>query len=250
LILKPATGRHRNQEINDMRKSAIAIIAASSIVFATPALAGEKSQRNEGIGVGSGAVIGAFAGGPLGFVIGAAIGAKLGNNFDEKNDRIAGLEQSVEDSTAYVARLERNLDTLGAEVERLQSLSRPELIDLMQAGIEMDVLFRTDEDVLTDTTGDRLAQLAGTLSSMPDIHIQLDGFADERGAKDYNQALSERRVEFIRDQLVAAGIRPDRINTSAHGESIAQDQSSDSFALERRVSVKLFLDNTPSLASN
>lgn len=233
-----------------MRKSAIAIIVATSIVFATPALAAEKSKRNQNIGVGSGAVIGAIAGGPFGFVIGAAVGAKVGDNFDSKNERIAGLQQSVADSNASVARLERNLDTLGAEIERLQSLSRPELIDLMQAGIEMDVLFRTDEDVLTDTTGDRLAQLAGTLSSMPDIHIQLDGFADERGAADYNQALSERRVQFIRDQLVAAGIHPERINTSAHGESAAQDESSDSYALERRVSVKLFLDNTPSLASN
>ena len=233
-----------------MRTSAIAIIAVSSIAFATPAMAAEKSQRNESIGVGSGAVIGAFAGGPLGFVIGAAIGAKVGENIDKKNARIAGLERSVDDSNAYVARLEQNLDTLGAEVERLQGLSRPELIDLMQAGIEMDVLFRTDEDVLTDTTGDRLAQLAGTLSSMSDIHIQLDGFADERGAADYNQALSERRVQFIRDQLVAAGIHPNRISTSAHGESAAQDQSSDSYALERRVSVKLFLDNAPSLASN
>lgn len=233
-----------------MRKSAIAIIVATSIVFATPALAAEKSKRNQNIGVGSGAVIGAIAGGPFGFVIGAAVGAKVGDNVDSKNERIAGLQQSVADSNASVARLERNLDTLGAEIERLQSLSRPELIDLMQAGIEMDVLFRTDEDVLTDTTGDRLAQLAGTLSSMPDIHIQLDGFADERGAADYNQALSERRVQFIRDQLVAAGIHPERINTSAHGESAAQDESSDSYALERRVSVKLFLDNTPSLAAN
>ena len=233
-----------------MRKSAIAVIAATSIAFATPALAAEKSQRNETIGVGSGAIIGAFAGGPLGFVIGAAIGAKIGDNIDKKNDRIVGLEQSVDDSKAYVARLEENLDTLGAEVERLQGLSRHELIDLMQAGIEMDILFRTDEDVLTDTTGDRLAQLAGTLSSMPDIHIQLDGFADERGSSDYNQGLSERRVQFIRDQLVVAGIHPNRINMSAHGESAAQDQSTDSYALERRVSVKLFLDNSPSLASN
>ena len=61
-----------------MRESAIAIIAATSIVFTTPALAAGKSQRNESIGVGSGAVIGAFAGGPLGFVIGAAIGGLSG----------------------------------------------------------------------------------------------------------------------------------------------------------------------------
>jgi hypothetical protein len=37
---------------------------------------------------------------------------------------------------------------------------------------------------------------------------------------------------------------------SAHGEAVAQDDTVDSFALERRVSVTLFIDGTPSVASN
>ena len=99
-------------------------------------------------------------------------------------------------------------------------------------------------------TGDRLAQLAKSLVGMPDIHIHLDGFADTRGNAEYNLALSERRVEFIRDQFVAAGVDPARINVTAHGESTAQDESLDSYALERKVSVKLFIDERPSMASN
>jgi peptidoglycan-associated lipoprotein len=85
---------------------------------------------------------------------------------------------------------------------------------------------------------------------MPDIQIKLDGFADTRGDAEYNLALSERRVEFIRDQFVAAGVDPSRINISAHGESPAQDESLDSYALERKVSIKLFIDAQPSMASN
>jgi outer membrane protein OmpA-like peptidoglycan-associated protein len=85
---------------------------------------------------------------------------------------------------------------------------------------------------------------------MPDIKIQLDGFADERGDEDYNLKLSGKRVEFVREQFVAAGVHPDRINVSAHGESAAQDATVDSFALERRVSVKLFISDAPSLAAN
>ena len=118
------------------------------------------------------------------------------------------------------------------------------------AGIEMDLLFRTDEAVLVDATRDRLAQLAGTLARMNDIRIQLDGFADERGAADYNQSLSDRRVQFIRDQFVAAGVHPDRISATAHGESATEDATPDNYALERRVSVKLFITDSPSLASN
>ena len=120
----------------------------------------------------------------------------------------------------------------------------------MQAGIAMDLLFRTDEAALADSTGDRLAQLATTLAGMTDIRIQLDGFADERGDEAYNLALSAKRVEFVREQFIAAGVHPDRINVAAHGESVAQDDSTDSYALERRVSVTLFIEDTPSLAAN
>jgi outer membrane protein OmpA-like peptidoglycan-associated protein len=235
-----------------MRNTSTAIIIASlaTILLTPPAVAATKSSKEEAIGVGSGAVIGAAAGGPVGFIIGAAIGAKLGDTIDRKNDRLENLEVSLDDSRQTVAVLENDVDDLSDEIERLRTVARPELVSLMQAGIAMDLLFRTDESALADTTGERLGQLAGTLASMPDIHIQLDGFADERGDEKYNYELSEKRVNFVREQFVAAGVHPSRIKASAHGESVAQDDSVDSFALERRVSVKLFINEVPSVASN
>ena len=233
-----------------MRNSIIAIVAAVSVLFSVPSQAAHKGSKEESIGVGSGAVIGALAGGPVGMLVGAAIGARIGDSMNQKNEHIEDLKVSVDNSSNTVGRLESDVDALSSEIDRLQNVARPELASLLQAGIAMDLLFRTDESVLADTTGDRLAQLAGTLASMSDIHIQLDGFADERGDSDYNQVLSERRVQFIRDQLVAAGVHPDRINITAHGEAAAQDETLDSYALERRVSVKLFIDSTPSLAAN
>ena len=233
-----------------MRNTIIAVVAAASILFAAPSQAAGKSSRQENIGVGSGAVVGALAGGPVGLVIGAALGAKIGDTMHQKNERIDYLQGSVDESEQAVANLKGNIDTLSNEIERLQTVARPELVSLLQAGIAMDLLFRTDEAVLVDVTGDRLAQLAQTIVDMPDIHIKLDGFADARGDAEYNLALSERRVEFIRDQFVAAGVDPSRINVSAHGESPAQDESLDSYALERRVSVELFINERQSMASN
>jgi outer membrane protein OmpA-like peptidoglycan-associated protein len=232
-----------------MRKTIISIIAITAVTLAGPASAASASKE-EKIGIGSGAVVGAAAGGPFGFLIGAAVGAKIGNTMHQKNERIANLQDSVDTSNSTVARLERDIGALDSEIERLQSLARPELISLMQAGIAMDLLFRTDEAVLAESTSDRLSQLATTLSGMRGVHIQLDGFADERGAADYNQALSERRVRFVRDQFLAAGVSLDRISVSAHGESVAEDETADSYALERRVSVRLFIDESPSLAAN
>ncbi len=227
----------------------IGTLATLSLFAASPAFAA-KASKEESIGVGSGAVIGAVAGGPVGFIIGAAIGAKVGDTMHQKNEQLDTLEGSLGDSRNTVAVLESDVDVLSDEIEQLREFARPELVSLMQAGIDMDLLFRTDEFALADTTGDRLAQLAGTLSAMPEIRIQLDGFADERGDADYNLELSRKRVEFVREQFVIAGVNPDRIKVSAHGESLAQDDSIDSYALERRVSVKLFINDAPAVASN
>ena len=219
------------------------------LAFATQT-ASAAASKEENIGVGSGAIIGAIAGGPVGFIIGAAVGAKLGDTMHKKSERIDVLQGSLQGSQQSAAELQRGINELNAAVEHLKNTARPELISLMQAGIDMDLLFRTDEFALTDTTGDRLAQMAGTLANMPGVRIQLDGFADERGAASYNHVLSEKRVEFVRNLFIAAGVHPTRISTSAHGESVAQNPDVDSYALERRVSVKLFIDNAESVASN
>jgi outer membrane protein OmpA-like peptidoglycan-associated protein len=234
-----------------MRKTTATILiltlVTTSNVFAA------KASKEENIGIGAGAVVGAIAGGPIGFIIGSAIGAKVGDTMHEKSSAIESLSGSLDDSRNNVADLESDVrslnsdvDALSTELDRLQTIDRPELISLMQAGIAMDLLFRTDEHVLADTTGGRLASLAQGLAAMSDVRVQLDGFADERGDSSYNFELSEKRVEFVRDQLIAAGIHPSRIRVAAHGEAPAQDDSVDSYALERRVSLKLFIEETPS----
>jgi len=234
-------------------------ITATSLALAGLASAAnaESTSKEETIGIGTGGVIGAVAGGPVGLIIGAAIGATLGDTLYRKDTEIDTLTSSLDNSRGTIDDLEYNVrelttdfETLSAELEQVERVSRPELVNLMQAGIAMDLLFRTDEHVLADTTGSRLNELAQTLSTMRDIRIQLDGFADERGDPDYNQQLSEKRVQFVREQLIAAGIDAGRISHTAHGEATAQDDTVDSFALERRVSVKLFIDDSPAFASN
>jgi len=229
-----------------MRKT-LSVICCISLMAAVPAYAGNPSKE-EKIGVGSGAVVGAIAGGPVGFLIGVAIGAKIGDNFHKKNESIDELSVSLKESKTDLRNLNANYDAVNDELEHLQEVARPELVNMLEAGIAMDLLFRTDERVLADTTGDRLAKLGATLAAMTDVQVQLDGFADERGDATYNYNLSAERVDFVRDQLIAAGIHPSRIRSSAHGEAAAQDATVDSYALERRVSLTLFIDNTQSVA--
>jgi outer membrane protein OmpA-like peptidoglycan-associated protein len=239
-----------------MRKT-VSAIAALSLITMAPLAAQAAASKQESIGVGAGAIVGAAAGGPAGLIVGAAVGAYLGDNLHRKDDEIDTLAAELAASRSEVVQLEsdidrmdRNLDTLSAELQRLQHYSSQEMVSLLEAGIVMDLLFRTDEAVLADTTGSRLYQLATTLAAMPGVRVQLDGFADERGDERYNQLLSEQRVNFIRDQLVAAGVDATRITAAAHGESPAQDESIDSYALERRVSLTLYTDDVTSFAAN
>ena len=224
-------------------------------IGAAPAFA-DGNSKEKTAGLGFGAIIGGVAGGPPGAIIGAAIGAKLGDNYHRKNEDIESLSASLDVSRSKVSDLERNIVALKGEIsdregqlQQSRELARPEIVALLQTGIEMDLLFRTDEHVLADDTESRLRALAGSLAANPDIRIQLDGFADERGDTDYNMALSGKRAEHVRGLLVANGVPAGRITVNAHGESPASEQSVDNFALERRVSMTLYLGDAPAVAS-
>ena len=239
-----------------MRIKVIAIGIIASLTTGA-AFAADKASREETVGVGTGVVIGAVAGGPVGAILGAAIGAKLGDSFYRRGEKVDALSSDLRSSRAQVKRLEKDVsalakdnDTLGEDLRELQSVARPEFLSLLQAGIEMDLLFRTDEHVLREATGERLQVMAATLASMKDIHIKLDGFADERGDSAYNQKLSQLRAEYVRDVLVNSGIPAERIELTAHGESDSADDTADSYALERKVSMTLFVQESPSFASN
>ena len=146
-------------------------------------------------------------------------------------------------------RIEGEVDTLGDDLQRMQALARPEYIELLRAGIEMDLLFRTDEHVLATGTGNRLSTLAASVASMPDVSVRLDGYADERGDTDYNRELSQKRAEYVREVLVRNGVPASRIEVHAHGESPAIDDDIDSLALDRKVSMTLYVGDTPSFAA-
>lgn len=234
----------------------ITAIILGSALFVAAASAQADSPREERIGVGVGATVGAIAGGPVGAIVGAAIGAKLGDSYAGKNERIASLSASLDSRQRKVGELEqtvaglnRELSVLDSDLRRLQAQARPELLTLLEAGIEMDLLFRTDEDVLGKDTQSRVSQLAATLAGMPDVIVQLDGFADERGNEDYNRELSARRAESIRDLLVAGGVAAGRIRLTAHGERPSTDATADSYALQRKVSLTLTVDGSALAAS-
>ena len=60
--------------------------------------------------------------------------------------------------------------------------------------------------------------LAAWLDTNPSVTLTIEGHCDERGTREYNLALGERRANSVRDYLVALGINPARLSTVSYGE--------------------------------
>jgi outer membrane protein OmpA-like peptidoglycan-associated protein len=81
-----------------------------------------------------------------------------------------------------------------------------------------DILFDFDKSDLRSNETPKVSEIAAYLQQNPSAVVGIDGYADPRGTDKYNQALSERRVNTIRDALVSAGVPADKITTGAFGE--------------------------------
>jgi peptidoglycan-associated lipoprotein len=87
----------------------------------------------------------------------------------------------------------------------------------MLANMENIVYFDFDQSVLTPATRSILLQHAAYLRTNSDS-IVLEGHADERGTREYNIALGERRSDAVANFLVLQGIGSNRIEVVSYGE--------------------------------
>ncbi len=108
-------------------------------------------------------------------------------------------------------------------------------------GLDLKVLFRTEDATLSPADEARLDVIAKLLKAAPGWSVAVEGHTDLRGADDYNQALSEARAGSVRDALVSLGIASERIaliGTGAADSASAHDDP-DGMALERRADIRI-----------
>ena len=73
----------------------------------------------------------------------------------------------------------------------------------------------------TDLAGDSMAALrenASILQEHPDVRVEIQGHADERGTTEFNMGLGERRAEIIVSKLTSMGVNRSRLTTISYGE--------------------------------
>ncbi|MCI4643842.1 MAG: peptidoglycan-associated lipoprotein Pal [Hyphomonadaceae bacterium] len=80
------------------------------------------------------------------------------------------------------------------------------------------VYFDLDQARLDSDDRDILMRQAAWLQSYPDTRILVAGNCDERGTREYNLALGERRASVVKDFLVSQGVDPARIDTISYGK--------------------------------
>lgn len=80
------------------------------------------------------------------------------------------------------------------------------------------IYFDTDEAVIKDKYRDVVRAHGHYLASHPGARVTLEGHADERGSREYNLGLGERRAEAVAELLIAYGASPDQITMISYGE--------------------------------
>ena len=108
--------------------------------------------------------------------------------------------------------------------------------DELLAKVGSTVYFDYDQSSLTSEAQATLDRQAAFLKASPSFRLVIEGHCDERGTREYNLALGDRRASAVRDYLVAKGINASRLSTISYGKERPSVGGSNetSYALNRR----------------
>ena len=109
-----------------------------------------------------------------------------------------------------------------------------------EAPMTMVIYFDFDQSDLRPEYADVLARHASGLSNSSRTSVRLEGHADERGSREYNIGLGERRSQSVRRMLLIQGASSDQISTVSFGEErpAAFGSDEDAYQQNRRVEIK------------
>jgi outer membrane protein OmpA-like peptidoglycan-associated protein len=189
-----------------------------------------KTQKGAAYGTGIGAAVGAGLGQAIGgdtkaTLLGAGIGAVVGGlagagigNYMEKQE--AALQQQFAASEAASVRRDANV---------------------LAVTFKSDMLFDSGSAALKSGAYQEINRVAQVLVQYPETRIRVAGHTDADGSEAFNQDLSVRRAENVRNALVAQGVAASRVNTIGFGETqpIADNNTEAGKQLNRRVVVTI-----------
>ena len=117
-----------------------------------------------------------------------------------------------------------------------------ETVEYLASGVPDRVFFATNKSSLTTASRETLRKQATYLRKNKDLNVTIEGHADERGTREYNLALGERRANAAKDYLMTYGISGKRISVISYGKEKPVNPASSGLAWSqnrRSVTVKV-----------
>ncbi len=117
-----------------------------------------------------------------------------------------------------------------------------ETVKYLANGVPDRVFFATNKSSLTTKSRDTLRKQATFLRKNKSLNVTIEGHADERGTREYNLALGERRANAAKDYLMTYGISGKRISVISYGKERPANTASTPLAWSqnrRSVTVKV-----------
>ncbi len=91
-------------------------------------------------------------------------------------------------------------------------------VEFLATGVPDRVFFATNKSILTTASRDTLRKQSAWMRKNKDITVTVEGHADERGTREYNLALGDRRANAVKDYLLTYGISGGRISVISYGK--------------------------------
>jgi len=117
-----------------------------------------------------------------------------------------------------------------------------ETVEYLATGVKDRVFFATNKSTLTTASRDTLRKQAAWMRKKgKNLSFTIEGHADERGTREYNLALGERRANAVKDYLMTYGISGNRLNVISYGKERPVNSGSNPLAWSqnrRSVTVK------------
>ena len=114
-------------------------------------------------------------------------------------------------------------------------------VEYLAKGVPDRVFFATNESVLTTASRDTLRKQGAWMRTNDSLSFTIEGHADERGTREYNLALGERRANAAKDYLMTYGVSGNRLSVISYGKERPVNSGSNPLAWSqnrRSVTVK------------
>ena len=119
--------------------------------------------------------------------------------------------------SACAAKTTKKIESVSTQITG-DTYAGNETVKYLATGVPDRVFFATNKSILTTASRDTLRKQAAWLRENNSINVTVEGHADERGTREYNLALGERRANAAKDYLMTYGISGNRIATISYGK--------------------------------